>query len=240
MYDGDILKIDFLGQDLITLSDRVLLYDIASDEMRLSFTLEANVTTLSLSQKLEMLHLSVDTKSRTFAIVTPNHLGTERSLSTQYSELAIFTTEQRVPVLSQRFSTLIAAILPAVGSEGYIVLDSAADIYTCFKQGAQVVTALAQSTTALNLDNIDDETADLMEVDDEPEDEDGEIILPAASSTNDIIDDSDDDNDETPVVTQQALSEIFDIGPSFALPPMEEMFYQVAGLFLGPPLKSAV
>jgi len=240
MYDGDILKIDFLGQDLITLSDRVLLYDIASDEMRLSFTLEANVTTLSLSQKLEMLHLSVDTISRTFAIVTPNHLGTERSLSTQYSELAIFTTEQRVPVLSQSFSTLIAAILPAVGSEGYIVLDSAADIYTCFKQGAQVVTALAQSTTALNLDNIDDETADLMEVDDEPEDEDGEIILPAASSTNDIIDDSDDDNDETPVVTQQALSEIFDIGPSFALPPMEEMFYQVAGLFLGPPLKSAV
>jgi len=239
MYDGDILQIEFLGQDLITLSDRVLLYDIASDEMRLSFELEANVTTLALSQKLEMLHLSVDPKSRTFAIVTPSHLGTERSLLTQYSELAVFTTEQRLPVLNQSFPTLITAILPAVGSEGYIVLDSAAEIYTCFKQGAQVVTALAQSTTALNLDNVNGEAEDLMEIDNEPEDEDGGLILPGAPSVTDLNDDSDDD-DETPVVTQHALSEIFDIGPSFALPPMEEMFYQVASLFLGPPRTPAV
>lgn len=239
MYEGDILKIEFLGQDLITLSDRVVLYDIASDEMRLSFKLEANVTTLALSQKLEMLHLSVDPKSRTFAIVTPSHIDAERSLLTQYSELAVFTTEQRVPVLNQSFPTLITAILPAISSEGYIVLDSAAEIYTCYKQGAQVVTALAQSTTALNLENVDDEADDLMEVDDELEDEDEGIVLPGASSATDLIDDSDDD-DETPVVTQQALSEIFDIGPAFALPPMEEMFYQVAGLFLSPPLTSAV
>lgn len=237
MYNGDILKIEFLGQDIITLSDRVILYDIASDEMRMGFELSPEVTTLALSQKLEMLHLSVDPKSRTFAVVTPNHSGTERSLLTQYSELAVFTTEQRVPVLKQTFTTLITAILPAVGSEGYIVLDSAAEIYTLYKQGTQVVTALAQSTTALKLDKLDGEVGDPMEIDDELDDEEERIILPTASSTTALVEDSDDE-DETPVVTQQQLSEIFDVGPSFALPPMEEMFYQVAELFLSPPLNA--
>jgi NET1-associated nuclear protein 1 (U3 small nucleolar RNA-associated protein 17) len=49
-------------------------------------------------------------------------------------------------------------------------------------------------------------------------------------------DDSDKDEHETPVVTQQQLASIFDIGPAFALPPMEEMFYQVAALFSAKPL----
>ena len=45
------------------------------------------------------------------------------------------------------------------------------------------------------------------------------------------------DDYDAPVVTQQQLSEVFDIGPSFALPPMEEMFYQVVGLFSAQSLK---
>jgi hypothetical protein len=40
-----------------------------------------------------------------------------------------------------------------------------------------------------------------------------------------------DDDDDAPVVRQQQLTEIFDIGPAFALPPVEDLFEQVVGLF---------
>jgi len=49
-------------------------------------------------------------------------------------------------------------------------------------------------------------------------------IISAAQNT-------DEDDDEFPVVTQQQLTSVFDIGPAFALPPIEEMFYQVVDLF---------
>jgi NET1-associated nuclear protein 1 (U3 small nucleolar RNA-associated protein 17) len=64
-----------------------------------------------------------------------------------------------------------------------------------------------------------------------------EDYLPTPAATQDGVD---DDNNEHPVVSQQQLSEIFDIGPSFALPPVEEMFYQVADLFSSKPLAQSV
>ncbi|KAG9242784.1 quinon protein alcohol dehydrogenase-like superfamily [Calycina marina] len=248
MYEGHILQIDFLGQDLITLSDKVLLYDIAANEMRLSFGLTSEVTKLELSQKLEMLHLAVDPKSRTFAVATPGYahdpknlktLLNLRSLLNQCSHLVVFSPKQRLPVFKQIFGTVITALLPAIGSEGFMFLDSAAEIYTCFQQGTHVVTAMAQSTSALKLEGSDNEAEDTMDI---SEDEDEHLgFLPGEDKkiANNPNFSFNFEDDETPVVTQQKLSEVFDIGPSFALPPMEELFYQVAGLFLGPPMTPA-
>jgi NET1-associated nuclear protein 1 (U3 small nucleolar RNA-associated protein 17) len=91
----------------------------------------------------------------------------------------------------------------------------------------QAVTSLAQSTSALQLDTAEEPIGDLLRlVENEEEAEvEGDGILPSADLP------MDDDDAENPVVTQQQLSEVFDIGPSFALPPMEDMFYQVAALF---------
>ena len=47
-----------------------------------------------------------------------------------------------------------------------------------------------------------------------------------------------EEGDGAPVVAQQQLTNIFDVGPSFALPPIEEMFYQVAGLFSVKPVNA--
>jgi NET1-associated nuclear protein 1 (U3 small nucleolar RNA-associated protein 17) len=114
-----------------------------------------------------------------------------------------------------------------------MVLDTAAEIHTVMKKGSQAVTALAQSTSALELDTVPDEPAGEILLEEEDIDE-MEDYLPTPAAT------QDDDNSEHPVVTQQQLSEIFDIGPSFALPPMEEMFYQVADLFSSKPLAQSV
>merc|ERR1711977_617837 len=130
------------------------------------------------------------------------------SLRTATSELVVFHQDSREPQLKEAFSTLITALLPALSSEGFLVLDTAAEISSVIKKGTQNITMLAQSTSALQLDAT----------------QDGE----------------DDEENDTPVVPQQKLAEIFNIGPAFALPPLEEMFYQVADLFAAKPLKKEV
>jgi len=240
MYEGKIVKIGFLGQDLITLSNKILVYDLVLDEMRYSVKLGSSVTSLTLEQKVEMMHLAVDRKGRTFAVALPGRFDgpaiedqRKQSLLSQYSEVAVFHQDRCEPLLKETFPTLITALIPAVGSDGYLVLDTAAEIRTILKKGSLPLTALAQSTSALQLDTNDEPSGDLLNlINNAPEEvEDTQLPTPPPN---------DDDENETPVVTQQQLSQVFDIGPAFALPPMEEMFYQVAGLFSSRPLAQSV
>jgi NET1-associated nuclear protein 1 (U3 small nucleolar RNA-associated protein 17) len=240
LFEGDIVKVEFLGQDLITLSNKLLVYDLVSDEVRYSVKLSPAVTSLSVAQKMEMMHLAVGRKSRTFAVALPSRFDggwtkdPRMTLLVQNGELAVFSQDNPEPVIQQGFSTLITSLLPAVGSDGYLVLDSAAEIRTVMRNGSQAVTTLAQSTSALQLDAVEESNGDLLRlVEDEVEE-----VEDAQSPT--LTPNVDEDEYETPVVTQQQLSDIFDIGPSFALPPMEEMFYQVAGLFSSQPLAQSV
>ena len=230
MFEGPILKMGFLGQDLIIVSDRIVVYDLVADDIRCGIQLGSAVSSLSIQQKIEMVHLAVDRSSQTFAIALPatsDRYG-EPSLLNRHSELAVFHQDKLKPVLVQSFPTLVTALLPAAGSEGYLVLDSAAEIRTVLKQGTQVVTSLAQSTSALHLDATEESVGDLLRLV-KNEQEVGEMEVEGILDQSDRV--MDDNQDENPVVTQQQLSEVFDIGPSFALPPMEDIFHQVTALF---------
>ncbi len=229
LIDGRIIKAEFLGQDLIILSNKIQVYDIVSDEVRHSIKLGPAIKMLSVSQKTEMMHLAVDRKSGTFAIALPGGFeGTKaESLLSKSCELAVFEPDKRHPVLTEVFPNLVTCLLPAAGSGGYLLLDSAAEIRTVHKKGSQAVTTQAQSTSALQLDAVEESNGDLLRLV-EGEDEDIEEVM-ASSQTMEI-----DEQDEPRVITQQHLTQIFDIGPSFALPPMEDLFYQVTGLFIPP------
>jgi NET1-associated nuclear protein 1 (U3 small nucleolar RNA-associated protein 17) len=48
-------------------------------------------------------------------------------------------------------------------------------------------------------------------------------------------DEGDDEDDDKPVVRPEQLAEIFDVGPSFALPSVHELFHAVAGLYAHKP-----
>lgn len=242
LFEGDIIKIDFLGQDLITLSERLFVYDLVSNVVRFGITLHSDLKKLSMEQKQEMMHLAVDPKSRTFAIALPiRGDGDSKKTTLQYrfSELFVFHHNKAKPQLKEVFPSIVTALLPAIDSDGYLVLDATAEIRTVHKKGSQVLTTLAQSTSALQLDDEPASTGLLRlveDVEDVEELDDDQLPTPAATQD----ENEDEDDDETPVVSQQKLSEVFDIGPSFALPPLEEMFYQVAGLFSSKPLAQNV
>jgi NET1-associated nuclear protein 1 (U3 small nucleolar RNA-associated protein 17) len=49
----------------------------------------------------------------------------------------------------------------------------------------------------------------------------------------------DDDDIHPAVVAPQHLADVFDAAPAFAMPPIEDLFYQVAKLYAAPPLKTS-
>lgn len=240
-YEGEIIRMEFLEQDLIILSDKLNVYDLCSFEMRSSIRLAPTITSMSTTQKREMWHMAVDRKSRTFAVSFPwFHQELEaqveqakrQSLYSVYShtELVVFHQDKPEPLLKEKCPNLITTLLPT-GSEGYLVLDTAAEIRTVLKKGTQAITALAQPTSALQLDVAEEPAGGVLRlIEDVDEDEEVEDQIPAPVKSQE---EADDDN-ETPAITQQQLSEIFDM-PSYALPPIENLFYQVAALCSGKP-----
>jgi NET1-associated nuclear protein 1 (U3 small nucleolar RNA-associated protein 17) len=234
MFAGPILALAFLSHDLITVSNVLHLHDLISDSLRYTIPFSSTLTSLTTCQKREMLHLATDPTTHTFALALPARIrrSDASTLSSYFSELAVFTPDSSMPVLQERCAALVTALIPNAGGDGYLVLDSAAEVRMVLRKNSQAVTALAQSEAALRLEGLDDEP--VVEVEAEAEEEIEEDVEVTA------LEEDDGEEDETPVVTQQQLSEIFDIGPSFAMPPMEEMFYQVAGLFSSLPAVQSV
>jgi NET1-associated nuclear protein 1 (U3 small nucleolar RNA-associated protein 17) len=238
LFDNEIFGLQILGQDLIILSSNLLVFDLVSQELRYGLKLKPNVSSLSIEQKQEMMHLAIDERSHTFALALPRFSdpeikGTEQNLWQAVSELLVFAHDSTEPQLNEVFPSIISALIPSVGSEGFLVLDTNAEVRTVGKKGSQPITALAQSTSALQLDSVSEEPEEgvLLRLVEGPEDiEQDQLPIPNATQTEEQNEDA-----ETPVVTQQQLAQVFDIGPAFALPPVEEMFYQVAGLFSSKP-----
>jgi NET1-associated nuclear protein 1 (U3 small nucleolar RNA-associated protein 17) len=246
MFKGEIVKMDILGQCLISLSDNLFVYDLVLDELRYSIKLGSPVRSLSTEQKLEMMHLATNQKSGTFAVAFPcknegrASVGLKTtSLLDHYSELAFFTPEKPRPILKDTLPTLVTALMPAISSDGYVILDTAAEIRTVSQKGSQIATALAKSTSELQLDTemTEQPAVGLLQLVEDVETTEESKMEPAPPTAST---DTDDDNDGPPIVTQQQLSEIFDIGPAFALPPIEDMFYQVARLFSSKPVAQGV
>lgn len=237
-YTGDIVRMALLSQYLVILSDDLRVYDIVSNELQYGIKLGSTQLSLSLQQKAEMIHLSVDRLSKTFAVVLPCKQGPdnepksiESSLAGTYSQIAVFDAKRAVPFMAQSRPRLITALVPAVASPGYIAIDAAAEITTITPKANQASAVISHSMADLGLDSVVEEPAvGLMQLVEEAQAVEDEEMADIEAVEDEL------DDDGVPVVSQQQLANIFDIGPSFALPPIEEMFYQVAGLFSAKPI----
>lgn len=238
LYHGDILQLGLMGQYLIVLSDSLQVYDLVTDDSIYEAAFGPYSSVMSLEQKAQMIHLAVDTRSQTFAVSVPTsqhdletlHQPSSHTsfLDVARSEIAVFDTQDVAPLLRHRLSSFVTALLPAgPNSEGYLVLDAAAEITPIIPKAVQAITSTAQPLAETHLDKLEAQTIHINEEDiDEP------MVDDVAADTEDVEADYDEDMDDGPrVVSQQALAQIFDHGPVFAMPPIEDMFYQVAGLF---------
>lgn len=232
MCKGAIRSLQLLNSCLVILSQDLAVYDLVADELRYG---------VKLGERSEpaarLTHLAVDQASRTFAISVPFLKGANGRLSRgAVSEVAVFGLDDSEPLLMQKLPHLLTAILPAAGSPGFVAVDSAAQIWPV-TEGADS-SNIARPLSELKLDDLppDEEgpagaesKVVLLNGDDEEEDD-------AASEGEEAMDvDEDEDDAHAAVVAPQKLAEIFDAAPAFAMPPIEDTFYKVVGLFAQKP-----
>lgn len=239
-YTGDLVSMAMLGQYLIVLSDELRVYDIVANELQYGIELGKAQLALPAQSKYEMEHLAVDGANKTFAVALPcKDDRFNPSLTGIYSQVAVFDATKPTPLMAHTLPHLVTALTPAVSSPGYLTIDAAAEITTITPKATQAAAITAHSMAELGMDvtmAVDEEPAapapGLMELVEEAQAEEDEEMADVDAM------DEDDNDDGTPVVPQQQLTNVFDIGPSFALPPIEEMFYQVAGLFSAKPMNA--
>ncbi|KAI1631657.1 WD domain-containing protein [Biscogniauxia mediterranea] len=225
---GDIQGIGILSSYLIVLSDTLVVYDMVLDELRYGAQLRTNEETHGPGASI-IAHLAVDYQTSRFAVAISRNKPEEPE---SQSELAVFTTDQCVPELVHKFPCPITSLLPAIGSSGFIVLDSTAQLWSVSEGMDTKSLAFAQPLADLNLDleptakdPVANATVALID------DGDGE---PASGDEMDVDtteDGTDEDYVHPAVVAPQRLTELFNTAPSFAMPPIEDMFYQVTKLF---------
>lgn len=244
LYRGDALTMAFISQYLVIVSDDLLVYDLVLDEPKYEITLNRARGLMSLEQRSEMIHLAVDLNSQSFAVAVPTQSSVENWLddglkvspgpiAKSHTEIAVFSPQHASPLLTQSLSSFATALVPAVGAPGYVVLDAAAEVTTLAPKTSQALASMARPLADLNLDKEDDAQPSgiLTNLIENPEDD-----IDDEEPAEDVEMAEVDEDDGPPVVSQQQLARVFDIGPAFTLPPIEEMFYQVADLFSSKPL----
>lgn len=229
MFTGEVRALKAVASCLVMLSNELTVYDIVADELRYGLNLSDR-----FNESTKLTQLAVNRRSRSFALAVPLMAPDQKkAVRGTASELAVFSIEENTPQLVQHFPHLITALLPAARSSGFIVVDSAAQIWSANERAETA--NLAKPLEDLQLDTVASPAEEEMElaVDGEEEGEDADEEMQDADA------DEDDDYDiHRAVVAPQRIADIFNAGPSFAMPPIEDLFYQVAGLFSAKPLST--
>ncbi|KAK4893889.1 NET1-associated nuclear protein 1 [Elasticomyces elasticus] len=171
-----------------------------------------------------MSQLSINSTDGTFAIVVG-------------SEITVYQPAESQAVYKGDCKKKVAATLVGKSSKGYRLLLEDATVRTLAPSGAALRRALPTATAA-----EDAPLATLPAIEEAEQAVDvemtGLLALPPAKSTTrgPVFEEAEDDR---PVVRPEQLASIFDVGQSFALPPVRDMFEAVVGLYARRPMVQA-
>ncbi|KAI9872810.1 MAG: hypothetical protein M1830_001174, partial [Pleopsidium flavum] len=244
MYAGDLITMGIVDRYLIILSDQLSVWDMVDDELHFGLSLQSH--RFSSQERAAATHLTVDQRHHTFALALPvtgnekHKTGSEPGKRSQ-SQIAIFDPSEPTPLYTTLVPHMVTSLLPVSGSRGYIVLDSAAEVRILSPKSVPFVsnTAFAAGSTdsSVGLENVygrGKTNADILKNDgNDLSDDESDVVTPqfaSAEARPEIYDDED-----APVVSQQQLAGIFDVGSPFAMPPIDELFERVARLFAKKP-----
>lgn len=241
LYSGPLLGLGIINKYLITLSDDLCVWDLVTDERVCGIQLKSHF--LPLDRRANATHLAVDAPSGIFAIAVPDVRDDPTSLTESRSQIAIFDPTNASPLFTTSLRSPVTHLLPTRRKAFYII-NPAAEIRTlALKQPA--------GSLATSLPKLDEEAPSSRGLSDifgnwkraEDTEKDGaQAIGLLTSNTFDNnhtltqerqsrIMQKDDTADV--VVSQDRLAEVLDVAPAYALPPVTELFEQVASLYSG-------
>ncbi|KAK4956304.1 NET1-associated nuclear protein 1 [Elasticomyces elasticus] len=212
--NGSLEHLGFLDRYLIAVTQQmVYTWDLVTDH-----GVHRHLISEGVSQ------LSINSTDGTFAIVVG-------------SEIIVYQPAESQAVYKGDCKKKVAATLVGKSSKGYRLLFEDATVRKLAPSGGALRRTLPTTTTA-----EDATLATLPAIEDAERAVDvemtGMLALPPAESTTrgPVFEEAEDDR---PVVRPEQLASIFDVGQSFALPPVRDMFEAVVGLYGRRPMVQA-
>ena len=242
LYSGPLLGLGIINKYLITLSDDLCVWDLVIDERVCGIQLRSYI--LPLDRRANTTHLAVDAPNGIFAIAVPDIRDDPTPLTESRSQIAIFEPANASPLFTTSLRSPVTHLLPATRRKAFYIINPAAEIRTlALKQPAA---SLATSLPKLDEEapasrGLSDIFGNWKRAEDAEKDEAQATGLLASNTLDNNrtvaqephprIMPKDDAADV--VVSQERLAEVFDVAPAYALPPVTELFEQVASLYSG-------
>ena len=213
LLSGELLGLGIIDKYLILLSDALVIWDLVDE--RINYVLSLGNCGLQKQREVAATHLAVDHRHQTFALAVPEIGQNAESATKVMSRLGIFNPSRPNPLFTTLLPRTLRVLLPAAHQQGYITVDSAAEIQcltpsTSFFQ-PNPDSRKANEVLTAGLENLFK----------------AGITAKESRASEPIIDAHPVDS---PVVRQHQLADIFDVGPSFALPSMTSLLEQVADI----------
>ncbi|AEO53371.1 hypothetical protein MYCTH_2294587 [Thermothelomyces thermophilus ATCC 42464] len=228
MFRGEVRALKSLGSSLIMLSEDLVVYDIVSDELLHSYSLKE---TSEAAKRLTQVAVNYESRSVALVAPIPNQNQEKLKRGTR-SELVVFNIDEEEPQLVKTFSQLITSVCAAPSSSGFVLVDSAAQIWSVTQGIEQAPMLQPLADIGVDVNAVGDATPNELQL------QDGEASDEEMGDADQDVDMEDEDDTHAAVVAPQRLAEIFNAAPAFAMPPIEDVFYQVTGLFSTKPLNA--
>ena len=223
LYSAPLLGLGIIDRHLIIVAYDLVVWDLVNDEEHYRVNLE--LLDLPHSTLTTHSHLAVNLHDQTFALVTPAQGHRAKRVAGLKSDIAIFDPFQEKPLFIETLPHATISLQSEVGGRGYYAIDSFAEIRAITPQASlpsppeEVTGLLSQRTHPKGLDQLFGRPSE-----DRPE-------LLADQSDAKGVGDGNGDEGKRPEVKLEQLQALFNQAPSHELPPVNELFRQVIGLY---------
>ena len=222
---GPLLGLGIAHRYMVTLSDELCVYDLVDDKLKYGIDLPAHG--LSLAERLDWSHLVVNAHDSLFAVAVPQNVKTGLA-----SQIVIFDPSNATHQFLTHIPSAVTTLLSVSGRKGFYAVDSVAQV-RAVRPGQSIPSVpmiLPEDLEAppRGLTNLFGGGQRALTQGERKKD----FGLTRAKFGS-VIDKPGMDKSGAAVVSQDRLAEVFEVGPSHALPPVTQLFEQVAKLYFG-------
>lgn len=228
LYTGPLIGLGILQNFLIILSNQLRVWDLVAEEDSFAFKLQTYG--LDAQKRLNSTQLAMNASAGTFAVSLPEQTQSSRTTRLK-SRVIVFDPKFPQPLYEAATQNPTTLLLPTREGSGYFIVDDAAEVSVLSSR--LVIPTLPEQPSReeaaffRGLENIFGTGA--LPKQKETATSDSEVVSKAAVPPSRLLAMPKDDQDVS--VSLDKLVELFDTGSPFTLPPITELFGQVASLF---------
>lgn len=228
LYTGPLIGLGILQNFLIILSNQLRVWDLVAEEDSFAFKLQTYG--LDAQKRLNSTQLAMNASAGTFAVSLPEQTQSSRTTRLK-SRVIVFDPKFPQPLYEAATQNPTTLLLPTREGSGYFIVDDAAEVSVLSSR--LVIPTLPEQPSReeaaffRGLENIFGTGA--LPKQKETATSDSEVVSKAAVPPSRLLAMPKDDQGVS--VSLDKLVELFDTGSPFTLPPITELFGQVASLF---------